>query len=310
MDCNTNRPDYIEGWERRKSVTLEILDKLKDPNFHNHDTEILNTIEKIENCASYLQIRRYLDNGETLLERANFCNKRTICYSCGAIHAFRKSFEVLSKFLSTIGENDKLSFITFTMKDEIDLREMIKRGWKALSKISANRKRTLTEFAKFKGGIIAREIVRGRNSRKWHLHFHAVMKHDRAIDYNSIRNTWKKAIKADYEPFVHVEPVDDLVKGLFECIKYPLKYDTEMTAHDIWHSYIETFGLHRYRIYGDLRNAIVEPKEWDNDRAYELLNYKWNGFLYVENTTDPEHLEYMEAMRNKKFLEEYRKLGV
>lgn len=205
--------------------------------------------EKISNCAECLTFKREKETGRLKLYQAYFCKVR-LCPMC----AWRRSLKIAYHNKLIVEEANKQYkpawiFLTLTVKNvEGDqLKQTITDMMQGYRK--------LFQYKKVKTGTLgffrALEITKNHKENTYHPHFHVLIPVKRNyfgksyIKQAEWTSLWKKAMKLDYTPIVHVQRVKgkkgidaeaiekevreamEEQKAILEISKYPVK-DTDV----------------------------------------------------------------------------------
>lgn len=205
--------------------------------------------EKISNCAECLTFKREKETGRLKLYQAYFCKVR-LCPMC----AWRRSLKIAYHNKLIVEEANRQYkpawiFLTLTVKNvEGDqLRQAITDMMQGYRK--------LFQYKKVKTGTLgffrALEITKNHKENTYHPHFHVLIPVKRNyfgksyIKQAEWTSFWKKAMKLDYTPIVHVQRVKgkkgidaeaiekevreaiEEQKAILEISKYPVK-DTDV----------------------------------------------------------------------------------
>lgn len=206
--------------------------------------------EKVCNCAECLVFRRDIETGRLRLSNAYFCKVR-LCSMC----AWRRSLKIASHNKLIVEEANRQYkpswiFLTLTVKnvDGDDLKQTITDMMQGFRK--------LFQYKKVKTGVLgffrALEITKNHEENTYHPHFHVLIPVKRSyftgkgyIKQAEWTSLWKRAMKLDYTPIVHVQRVKgkkgidaeaieqevrkemEEQKAILEISKYPVK-DTDI----------------------------------------------------------------------------------
>lgn len=205
--------------------------------------------EKISNCAECLTFKREKETGRLKLYQAYFCKVR-LCPMC----AWRRSLKIAYHNKLIVEEANKQYkpawiFLTLTVKNV--------EGDQLKQKITDMMQgyRKLFQYKKVKTGTLgffrALEITKNHKENTYHPHFHVLIPVKRNyfgksyIKQAEWTSLWKKAMKLDYTPIVHVQRVKgkkgidaeaiekevreamEEQKAILEISKYPVK-DTDV----------------------------------------------------------------------------------
>lgn len=206
--------------------------------------------EKVCNCAECLVFRRDIKTGRLRLSNAYFCKVR-LCSMC----AWRRSLKIASHNKLIVEEANRQYkpswiFLTLTVKnvEGDDLKQTITNMMQGFRK--------LFQYKKVKTGTLgffrALEITKNHEENTYHPHFHVLIPVKKSyfrgqsyIKQAEWTSLWKRAMKLDYTPIVHVQRVKgkkgidaeaieqevrkemEEQKAILEISKYPVK-DTDI----------------------------------------------------------------------------------
>ncbi|MDH6599297.1 protein rep [Bacillus aerius] len=218
--------------------------------------------EKISNCAECLAFKREKETGRLKLYQAYFCKVR-LCSMC----AWRRSLKIAYHNKLIVEEANRQYkpawiFLTLTVKNvEGDqLKQTITDMMQGYRK--------LFQYKKVKTGTLgffrALEITKNHKENTYHPHFHVLIPVKRNYFGKSyIKQTewtsfWKKAMKLDYTPIVHVQRVKgkkgidaeaiekevreaiEEQKAILEISKYPVKDTDVIRGNEVTEENLDT----------------------------------------------------------------------
>lgn len=218
--------------------------------------------EKISNCAECLAFKREKETGRLKLYQAYFCKVR-LCPMC----AWRRSLKIAYHNKLIVEEANRQYkpawiFLTLTVKNvEGDqLKQTITDMMQGYRK--------LFQYKKVKTGTLgffrALEITKNHKENTYHPHFHVLIPVKRNYFGKSyIKQTewtsfWKKAMKLDYTPIVHVQRVKgkkgidaeaiekevreaiEEQKAILEISKYPVKDTDVIRGNEVTEENLDT----------------------------------------------------------------------
>lgn len=272
---------------------------------HFHLADLRSKAERMNDCADQLVFRQ----GEEGLKlyQTWFCKVR-LCPMCN----WRRSMKIAyhnKKIVETVNEREKVQwlFLTLTVRntDAVSLPETISgmfQGFNRLTKYKAVQK-------VLKGYFRALEVTKNRDATSlafgtYHPHFHVLLCVPNSyfkkqyIKQSEWVAHWRKAMKLDYDPIVHIQKVkpkkelgdmeklEDEVKksiqeqnAIFEVSKYPVK-DTDIISGKADQSEnVETVSVldkalaHKRLIgYGGLLKEIHKELNLDDPEDGDLVN--------------------------------------
>ncbi len=252
--------------------------------------------ERVGTCGNYLEFKSYSD-GQKKLHKAYFCRNR-LCPMCNWRRS-RKIFGQLSKIMNYIAVNNvgtRYLFLTLTLKNckGADLHNTVDtllQGYKLLFE-----HRSIRKNKTILGSYRCLEVTHNINRRSksydtYHPHLHIVL----AVspDYFSLDNyipaiqstgkkkswqdLWKTCIKADYDPIIYIEAVDDTAGARLEVSKYPLK-DVDILGQP-YQKQLETLELYDTVLAGrrlvgfkGIFNSVRKQLKLDDVTDGDLIN--------------------------------------
>ncbi|MGA4713695.1 protein rep [Bacillus safensis] len=218
--------------------------------------------EKISNCAECLTFKREKETGRLKLYQAYFCKVR-LCPMC----AWRRSLKIAYHNKLIVEEANRQYkpawiFLTLTVKNvEGDqLRQTVTDMMQGYRK--------LFQYKKVKTGTLgffrALEITKNHKENTYHPHFHVLIPVKRNyfgksyIKQAEWTSFWKKAMKLDYTPIVHVQRVKgkkgidaeaiekevreaiEEQKAILEISKYPVKDTDVIRGNEVTEENLDT----------------------------------------------------------------------
>ncbi|MDR7251017.1 protein rep [Bacillus pumilus] len=218
--------------------------------------------EKVCNCAECLVFRRDIETGRLRLSNAYFCKVR-LCSMC----AWRRSLKIASHNKLIVEEANRQYkpswiFLTLTVKnvEGDDLKQTITDMMQGFRK--------LFQYKKVKTGTLgffrALEITKNHEENTYHPHFHVLVPVRKSyFTHNYIKQSewtslWKRAMKLDYTPIVHVQRVKgkkgidaeaiekevraemEEQKAILEISKYPVKDTDVIRGNEVTEENLDT----------------------------------------------------------------------
>lgn len=269
--------------------------------------------ERIAQCGTFLEFKRFLSDDSLKLNQANFCKVR-LCPMC----TWRRSLKIFGQVSKVMNEATKIKdshflFLTLTVKNckGADLSETIDlmmKGFSAMFRRARVKKSIL-------GCFRALEITHNTNKHSksfdtYHPHFHCVLMVNKSyftsrnyIKQNEWAEMWKQVVGLDYEPIVHIETIKNseknIQKAVAETAKYSVK-DTDILNPDEdlqdsavhflsnalhgrrLHAFLGEFDKIRKKLKlddvdnGDLITCDVSDNEVNNELDYIIERYCWH----------------------------------
>lgn len=241
-------------WKGKKERSLLMAE-------HHEVAQLSKKAERMYECGNFLSFK--LNDDRLRLYQAYFCKAR-LCPMCNWRRSLKIAFQN-KKIIQTVNErhNVKWLFLTLTVRnvegDELkDTMDQMTKAWNNFSRYARFKKAV-------KGYFRAMEVTKNRDENSewegtYHPHFHVLLavpnsyfkKKDLYITQADWTSLWKRAMKLDYTPIVHVSKVkpkkdstnfveveqdvrDRMViaeeNAIFEVSKYPVK-DTDVIQGD------------------------------------------------------------------------------
>lgn len=243
------------NWKGKKKRSLLMADH------HIEIEELTKKAERMYDCGNYLVFK--MKDERLKLYQAYFCKAR-LCPLCNWRRSLKIAFQN-KKIIQTLNEREKVRwvFLTLTVRnvEGNELKDMMDQMTKAWNNFS--------RYAKFKksvkGYFRAMEVTRNWDKESdwygtYHPHFHVLLAVPNSyfqvkyyLSQAEWTDMWKRAMKIDYTPIVHIEKVKPKKKSadfleveeemrkkieeieeqnaIFEVSKYPVK-DTDVIQGD------------------------------------------------------------------------------
>lgn len=180
--------------------------------------------DKLDSCGLFINVIRCI-NCNTRHFAGYFRCKSRFCLPCSHI----KSMLYISRIVERLKqlEGYRLYFLTLTLRDRETLKGMIEElrdAWKKLTNTNKESRKKFKE--RFQGYIKSIEIKRGKNSGRWHVHYHVLLYQYNYVnfekDYEWIKRIWKDITKGEGSVFIR-EARGEILDICLELIKYILK---------------------------------------------------------------------------------------
>ncbi|MEC3813984.1 protein rep [Bacillus altitudinis] len=283
--------------------------------------------EKVCDCAECLAFRRDKETGRLRLYQAYFCKVR-LCPMC----AWRRSLKIAYHNKLIVEEANRQYkpawiFLTLTVKnvEGDDLKQTITDMMQGFRK--------LFQYKKVKTGTLgffrALEITKNHEENTYHPHFHVLIPVKRSyftgksyIKQAEWTSLWKRAMKLDYTPIVHVQRVKgkkgidaeaiekevreamEEQKAILEISKYPVKDTDVIRGNEVTEENLDTVyylddALNARRLIGyggilkeihkglNLTDAedgdLVRIEEDDDDVANETFEVMAHWHIGINN---------------------------
>ncbi|WP_144474386.1 protein rep [Bacillus pumilus] len=219
--------------------------------------------EKVSDCAECLAFRRDKETGRLRLYQAYFCKVR-LCPMC----AWRRSLKIACHNKLIVEEANRQYkpawvFLTLTVKnvEGDDLKQTITDMMQGFRKLFQYKKVKTGTFGFFR----ALEITKNHEENTYHPHFHVLIPVKRSyftgksyIKQAEWTSLWKRAMKLDYTPIVHVQRVKgkkgidaeaiekevreamEEQKAILEISKYPVKDTDVIRGNEVTEENLDT----------------------------------------------------------------------
>lgn len=243
--------------------------------------------EKLRDCGQYLIFRNYLESKKTRLLGACTCKVHLLCAFCAARRGVRNSVAYKEKVEHLVKENPDLDlvFLTFTVKNGVDLIERFNHLRQAMKKLLARRVQNThgrgqsqTEMHKLTGGVFAYEFKRGSGSDLWHPHIHMLALIPKGLRVNI------ELLKIEWHGLTQDSSVINIEyckndNAYLEVFAYALKF-SEMSHPDRWFAYNALIGERLISSFGSLRGVDVPESLTDDmlesDEPFVDVLYRWH----------------------------------
>ncbi|MBR0608089.1 protein rep (plasmid) [Bacillus safensis] len=219
--------------------------------------------EKVSDCAECLAFRRDKETGRLRLYQAYFCKVR-LCPMC----AWRRSLKIAYHNKLIVEEANRQYkpawiFLTLTVRnvDGDHLKQAISDMMKGFNRLMKYKKVNSSALGYFR----ALEITKNHEENTYHPHFHVLVpvKKSYFTGKSYIKQAewtilWKRAMKLDYTPVVHVQRVKgkkginaeaiekevreamEEQKAILEISKYPVKDTDVIRGNEVTEENLDT----------------------------------------------------------------------
>lgn len=279
-------------WKGKKKKSVLMAD-------HFGYAGLENKSKRMRECADLLVFRKSDDRLK--LYQAWFCKVR-LCPMCN----WRRSLKIAyqnKKIIEAVNERENVRwlFLTLTVRNVGDdrLKETISDMFEGF--------RRLTMYKSFKtsvrGYFRALEVTKNRDPKSewentYHPHFHVLLCVPASyfgnlyIKQSEWAAMWKKSLKLDYSPIVHVQRVKpknnlndletyetQMKKAIFEVSKYPIKDSDIILGNEVTPEGVETVSVlddalayKRLIGYGGLLRDVHKELNLDDSEDGNLIN--------------------------------------
>lgn len=258
-------------------------------------SELLQVLEfkkagNVRTCADILTFEQ-TEEGQLKLAQTWFC-KSKLCPMCNWRRAMKHSNQVIQILNEAVKRQPKGRFLfwTLTTKNVFD-GEKLKA---ALSQMTQGFNR-LVKYKKIEKNLLgylrATEVTVNEKDGSYNQHMHVLIfvkqayfsRSENYISQAELTEFWKKAMKLDYVPVVHVQAVkpkgksdSGLLEAAYETAKYPVKSVDYLTPDQETNlQVVEDLeqGLFRKRLiaYGGLFKKIRKELQLENVEEAELV---------------------------------------
>lgn len=228
----------VRPWREKKIASVDYFQLL-------HILEMKKS-ERVRDCANVLEYRQDRLTGERDLYKVWFCKSR-LCPMCNWRRAMKHGIQSQKVVAEVIKQKPKARwlFLTLSVKNVYDGDEINQ----SLSEM-AKGFRNMTQYAKVKKNLIgfmrATEVTVNQVDNSYNQHMHVLL----CVENTYFKNTenyitqkqwaafWKKTMKLEYDPVVHVQNIkpknknkSDIKSAIDETAKYPVK-DTDFMTDD------------------------------------------------------------------------------
>jgi len=294
-------------WGVKKMNTLELSESYKRLGMKKS--------YRVADCGSFLEFKRFHEDGSIKLNRANFCKVR-LCPMC----AWRRSLKTFGQVSKVMDQATKVKdyrfiFLTLTVKncEGEELSKTIDALFHAYKKLSERKKFKLA----IKGWFRALEVTHNLEQDTYHPHFHIILMVNKSyfkdtkiyMSQAEWTDMWQSCLKVDYTPLVDVRAFKtktklETSKSVAEVATYTVKdndyivkdadgtVNEELTDSAVWvldnaltHRRLVAFGGELKDIHkalnlddaedGDLINTDND-EELREDLDYVIERYQWH----------------------------------
>lgn len=285
---------YSQGKENALKIQKYLLEQVEKDKFEGKQKrKAIKSAERLACCGNFLKFWNFYTIGEYKLKEANFCKQHLLCQLCAMRRGAKQAKEASEKVAYLLRKDPdlKASMLTLTVKDGPDLAERVGHlidGKKKILKTMRNakaRKKKVSEFARIEGIVGAVEITRGKGSKLWHPHIHAIILHrgdflplvdqqgrtSTRWDFRrkcrvpqlALSDEWQRITGDSF--ILDVSPIsartqDDLISNCCEVFKYALKFSS-MPPSDVVHAWLTLSGRQLIFSAGLLRGLEMEPED-------------------------------------------------
>ena len=265
----------IRPWKDKKIANISYWELLHILEFKK--------AERVRSCAEVLEYEVSQDTGELKLANVWFCKSR-LCPMCNWRRTMKHGIQTQKIVAEVIRQKPKARwlFLTLSIKNVFDGQELNQ----SLSDMSKGFNRMM-KYKKVSKNLIgfmrATEVTVNTIDNSYNQHMHILLcvessyfnGSENYINQKQWTQFWRKAMKLDYDPIVHVQIVkpknknkSDIKSAIDETAKYPVKHTDFMTSSKEKNLQVVSDleeGLHRKRLisYGGLLKEIHKELNLD-----------------------------------------------
>jgi plasmid rolling circle replication initiator protein Rep len=307
---------YSQGKRNALQIQKYLLEQIEKDKFQGKQKrKVMKSAERLSCCGNFLKFWNYYTVGEYKLKQAYFCKQHLLCQLCAMRRGAKQAREAAEKVAYLLRKDPdlKASLATLTVKDGPDLGERVGHLIDGKKKIiytmqnAKKRKKIVSEFAKIQGIIGAVEITRGKGSKLWHPHIHAIILHRGdflplrdgqgrtvtlwdarrkvRVPQLALAEEWQRMTGDSF--ILDVSPIkarsqEDMIKNCCEVFKYALKFSS-MGVVDVVNAWLLLSGRQLVFSAGLLRGLEKDPLDLLDDIPidYDDLPYLEIMYRYV-----------------------------
>ena len=294
------KKDKLEYSYRRISNSND-LDKFK----YSH--KFINRVERIYNCARYIEFKRTFSSNELKVHKFYTCKDR-LCPGCNPRRS-RKIYNQFKKIVDYCSDDYEFLFLTLTVRncemDELDelishmfhsWKKMCKRkefhqaikGWYRALEVTFDHDEFIIEKKYNKSKAYFDNLGLGigdknPNYKKFHPHFHCLLavkksyfKSDEYLSHGDFVRLWLESLDVDYAPVVDIRKVrkltsDDEEKSKSDIISEVAKYTVKDTDYLIDND-LDLTDLTVYHLALSLQGRRLIAFGGDLKKIHKMLN--------------------------------------
>lgn len=200
---------------------------------------------RVKNCAEVLEFKQDVKTGHKTLFKAWFCKSR-LCPLCNWRRTMKHGIQS-EKVITEVVKREstaKWLFLTLSVKNAYDGDELDK-SFREMTKAFSQRFIRYKKISKnLIGYMRASEVTVNDIDNSYNQHIHVLMcvkssyfnSSSNYITQAEYRKLWRRALKIDYDPYVHIKIVrpnkkyeNEMRGAINEVAKYPVKETDYMT---------------------------------------------------------------------------------
>lgn len=209
---------------------------------------------KLLECGYYVNVIKCLRCETKHFGGFNRCKSR-FCLNCQHVRSMLYVGRVAERMIENDGLYD-YSFLTLTLRDEDDLRKMIKNLGDFWRQLYHQRKEYAKKFKdRIDGYIKSLEVKKGENSGKWHCHLHILIAQRKEREFEKdfywIKDAWKDITKGEGSVFIKqckgslFDIALEIIKYIFKPMNYTVREYEELINSLSGIRQISTGGIFR-----------------------------------------------------------------
>ncbi|MCE9554263.1 MAG: protein rep [Planctomycetes bacterium] len=278
--------------------------------------------DELSRCASHLWFRQFYTHEDqpTKLTAGYFCRRPLACPFCASRRAAVSIGRTVPKVLACLDRDGELRpyLLTLTCKNRETIQESYRELMAAYRRVMQERRHSgrgrhaLSVWADFVGGVMSCEVKRGKESKLWHIHLHAVVLGKRDLtgpggiywrepfgnrDYarGPLSEAWSNLLgydaNCDLKPLnanvildsggEAMQAKDTLTHDLCEVFKYAMK-PAGLKPADRWAACLALFGKRLVRSFGILRGCKEIQKYTDDVKQFQNLPFEETCWQYLD----------------------------
>lgn len=274
--------------------TRKAAQKIVAPAFKNAGellgaAELIEEGKKINNCGAIIKVLQCENCGNQYFRNFFKC-KSKYCPTCAALKGSIWCAKLYPRLQQWLQDGKYVCFATFTIPAQDNLEtalETIYNAWRYMTnKLVAKEWKT-----RFAGGLKSVEIKIGKNSKKWHVHIHAlVLRAKYGRDHHFLREAWIKAVQhiLGKETIVNMPRIesiketaknnkekDRILAAICETVKYMTKVNTNMTPDQLKECFNLLKGRRQIACWGNLYGlSKTVEKEMEEDSDNQIKSFE------------------------------------
>lgn len=233
-------------------------------------------VDRLRSCGQYVY---YIDccNCHTKHFSGYTSCKSRWCLICNHFRVLKWVAKLVNVIDRWIENGGHVSMINFTVRDTDSLRlgiDSLSRAFRGIYNNTANRRYWKSRFP---GGVRSLEVKKGKNSGKWHPHYHCLVLQptDYEKDFYWLRERWKNLTGGEGSVWVKQVRGTNLLKSICETVKYILKPELSLYKNNdmLAEAWYVLKGVRQVNTWGVLR-GIGKQIEDEIERESDVQGQK------------------------------------